>query len=130
MTIAWRPAQKRAKVQRILKKHHVHSSECDRAAKSIWPLAKEQDARASYWLMLGDGPGAGLLAKGIPNPPLWLYHVCVETESHAVCAMTGADGIPSDLYVEEKFQYADGVSTLEIESTDELVAQIEKVLAT
>lgn len=100
----------------------------DGAAKSIWPLAKDQDSNASYWLLLGDA-GAGLLAKDIPNPHLWLYHVCVETDLHGVCALTGPDGTPSPTYIEDKFQYADAVSKMSISSTEELVAEIEKVLA-
>jgi hypothetical protein len=132
MAISWRPPEKRAKVQRILKKHHARSNMCDRAAKSIWPLAKEQDEDAAYWLLM-PGPYGGPYVlpdpKVVPNPPSWFFHVCVATEMHTVCALTGPDGVASKGYVEQKFQYSDTIRTMEITSTVELEVEIDKILA-
>ncbi|WP_437726601.1 hypothetical protein [Sorangium sp. So ce861] len=130
MTITWRPPTKRSRVERILHDHPAHSSRCDEAAKAIWPLAREQDDDAGFWLLRAApwcGPLLmiqkgliGILPKGIPDPPKWTHHICVATEKHCVCALTGADGFPEERYLAEKFQYAEDVHTTRVAGCSEL----------
>jgi hypothetical protein len=105
-------------VRDVLAAHPVTKPDCLRAAGYIHPLALHQDPNARFWLLRPDpycGPVA-MIEEGsigfhpkMPPAPRWVYHVCVETDEHCVCVLTGPDGVPKASYLEEHFKEADAI---------------------
>lgn len=106
---------------------------------AIFPLARDQDVKARFWLLRADprcGPVVmfeegriSILARSsvLPNPPRWTYHVCVEAELHCVCALTGPDGTPNDRYIRETFQYPEDIRSDLVESPEVLRATLDRI---
>ncbi|HSN99961.1 MAG TPA: hypothetical protein VLS89_16815 [Candidatus Nanopelagicales bacterium] len=138
MAIRWKPSSKRKRVEKILSDHDAYSSRCDQAALEIFPLANEQDTTSQFWLLRPApecGPAMveagviGILAlpEVLPKPPKWTYHVCVETELHCVCSLTGPDGCPNDRYIIEKFQYPEVIRPHPMASAEALRAALDRI---
>jgi hypothetical protein len=136
MAIQWRPLRKRRCVKNVLKAHDARSRRCRDAAEGVIQIARTQDRKARF-LLLRPSPECGpmvLIKEGrigilpkIENPPKWVYHVCVETERHCVCALTGAGGTPREGYVEHHFQYAPDVWTIPIRNEKALAAALSEI---
>jgi hypothetical protein len=136
MGIRWRPLQKRRCVKRILKAHDAKSARCGEAAEGVIQVARTQDAKARFWLLRPSpecGPaimikqGTIRILPSIPNPPRWVYHVCVETEHHCVCALAGAGGTPREDYVRTHFQYPGDIQTIKLKNEGALAARLSEV---
>lgn len=136
MPVRWRPKRKRTCVKDVLAAHPANKPDCLRAAGYIHALARHQDERARLWL-LRPHPDCGPVAMieegsigfhpAIPNAPRWVYHVCVETDDHCVCTLTGPDGAPKASYVETHFKEPDDILpyvTNRLEEVEKRVAAI------
>lgn len=135
MPIRWRPKFKRGCVQKILDAHPLEQSRCEEAAFGVWLVAKTQDDRPLFWVLRPAwdvGPGWMIeegrigIIPALPEPPRpkWMYHVCVETDLHCVCALTGADGAASDSYCATQFQDGDAVHAMKFDTSERMFASL------
>lgn len=51
----------------------------------------------------------------LPDPPRWGSHTLVETEAHAVDALTGAGGCDAQNYLATHWQYADNLEMHDVD---------------
>ncbi len=63
----------------------------------------------------------------IQDAPRWVYHVCVETEEHCVCALTGADGAPRASYVEDHFKEPDDILPLVMDRIEDVEKRVSAI---
>jgi len=104
MSIPWSPAQQK-KVSQVLATHPAESNRCDEAAKEILPTARELDAEARARKLL---PREGrYVVTRRPLARRWFFHVAVHVQEHVVDALTGADGTPTDAYLQMHWMHAD-----------------------
>lgn len=136
MAITWRPARKQQCVKDVLAAHPANKNRCLDAAGYIHPLAHHQDSGARFWLLRPHpecGPalmieeGSIRILPSIPHPPRWVYHVCVETQEHCVCALTGPGGEPKGSYLSEHFQDADAILPHAIARYEDLEVRVSAI---
>lgn len=93
MAVAWSAPQRQV-VVRALDEFGVDSARCERAASRILPPAREVDAAAAARRCL---PVFGVYV--CPRRK-WLYHVNVRVSHHYVDALSSANGLEEDDYLD------------------------------
>lgn len=95
----------RATVQRGIAEHGINSGRCAALARIVYAVAKPRDPEARG-VHLRPAPGAVWLVPKPPHVPYWASHTYVETEAHAVDAITGADGYPVERFLSDHWEYS------------------------
>lgn len=102
----------------VLAAHPVEKPWCLEAARYLHPLAQHQDPDARFWLLrphpdcgpavMIDEGSIGIQPKTQPSVR-WAYHVCIETQEHCLCVLTGEPGAPKASYLATHFKEPDVV---------------------
>lgn len=104
MTINWSELQ-RGSVDEILKRHHVHSGQCNRAAIAILPIAREVDPEAETYSIRPRDKRRNMAPKVSLRGSRWWVHFTVRVTEHCVDALTGPDGTAAASYLATYFDH-------------------------
>lgn len=109
--------QERAEVEAGISKYPAESGHCAALARIIHRLGKAKDERTrGIQLHAFDKghPRPWLILKR-DRPRIWASHTLVETVEHRADALTGADGCPSEQYLEQHFQFHELIQVREVD---------------
>lgn len=118
MAIDW-SEQERTIIEQGIENHGIRTGRCAALARIVYTVAKPRDqgARAVH---VRPAPGARWLVPKSreegPRIPYWGAHTYVETERHAVDAVTGANGYsPADGYLQHYWEWSDMMRVREVD---------------
>ena len=112
--IGWSP-EERAEVEAGIVRYPAESPHCAALARIIHRLAMPKDERTRGIQLSQSGDGNPWLVLKRGHPRRWWTHTLVETVGHDADALTGADGCPSQQYLERHFQFHEGIVVREID---------------
>lgn len=107
MSVSWRP-EDRAIVEAAIAEHPVVSGRCAALARIVYRTAKPHDP-STRGLHVRPRSAARFVLPALPAPPTWGSHTLTETQAHAVDALTGVDGHPTEGYLATFFQFPDKI---------------------
>ncbi len=105
MAVDWSEAEHRA-VANGIQKFGIHSGMCAALARVVYAIAVEGKRDARGVQLKCKKPVRYLLPKK-PHVPRWGAHTYVETQEHAVDAVTGPDGYQAASYVNDYWHWDD-----------------------
>lgn len=113
MAIDWND-EERAVVEQGINDHGIRSGRCTALARIVFRVALPRDPETRGVHLKPKAPVRRLVSKkdGIP---LWFSHTLVETQAHRVDAITGADGYPSEQYLDQCWHDHHTFEVLEID---------------
>ncbi len=71
--------------------------------------------------------GSISIAPNVGPPLRWTYHVCVETQEHCVCILTGVGGTPKTTYLTSHFQDADAILPHVLDRFESVEAKVSAI---
>lgn len=92
-----------------------YSVEGARRSRIVYSVAKPRDPYAHGVHVQPQAGAVWLVPKADSRIPYWGSHTYVETQEHAVDAITGADGYPAGQFLRDHWEFVD---TLRVSSVD------------
>ena len=103
MSVRWRP-EDRSIVEAGILDHPARSGRCAALARIVYRVAKPHDPSARG-LHVRPRSAARFVLHKPSGLPAWGSHTLTETQTHAVDALTGADGHPTEGYLVACFHF-------------------------
>lgn len=102
------------KVAQAIADHGLESRRCAAVARVVYGVAKPKDA-AARGIQMQAPPGARWMIPKKPRIPQWNSHTYVETQEHAVDAVTGPDGYAAATYRTEHWNWSETFVVCEVD---------------
>ncbi|MCB9760483.1 MAG: hypothetical protein H6739_11645 [Alphaproteobacteria bacterium] len=108
MSVDW-PPDKAEQIDSLIDAHPVESGRCASLARSILPIAREQDADAQGVIVKANAAQTRYpCMKPRIHGVWWFHHVTLGVEGHFVDALTGTQGTERAHYLTTHFSNAPG----------------------
>jgi len=113
MAIGWDKRQREI-VSDAFRRFPWTENRCAAAARAIFPVAVEVDAR-SRGLLLNAPHGARFIISKPPKKRYFDHHVLIEAQQHRVDAFTGEDGHDAASYVDTFWDFGHTLAVTEVD---------------
>jgi hypothetical protein len=104
------------KVAKAIADHGLKSKRCAAVARVVYGVAKPKDEK-TRGIQMQAPPGARFMIPKEPRIPQWNSHTYVETQEHAVDAVTGPHGHAAATYREDRWKWSETFLVREVDVT-------------
>lgn len=114
MGIDW-THEERNTVEQGIVAHGIGTCRCASLARIVYAVAKPRDHRARGVQILPPRGALWLVPKLPHNIPRWGAHTYVETQAHAVDAVTGASGYSAETFLADHWEFSATIRKTEVD---------------
>lgn len=113
MPVPW-TAEQHARVEAGIACYPVASGRCAALARIVFAVGVDSDDATRGRQIVPRSAARYVVPKFSPTPR-WGSHTFVETHEHAVDALTGSAGSPSDAYLQAHWEYPDALHVRDVD---------------
>ena len=108
--------EERTTVERGIAAHGIETGRCASLARIVYAVAKPRDHRArGVQILLTQSGTVWLVPKRGNGIPTWGAHTYVETQAHAVDAITGVGGHPAETFLADHWEFSATMRKTEVD---------------